>query len=107
MVATLSKPLDFQKHFVLVIGTLLILVWFLFLYSVRPLGVTSIGHNATTEVLNNGFEDPGSFHLYPSYGATLGQMKALTAVSQNCSQFIKVMVPFDVGLRGVVFDASV
>lgn len=87
-----------RTGFCLVIGTLL-------LFPVYPLGVTSIGHNATTEVLNNGFEDPGSFHLYPSYGATLGQMKALTAVSQNCSQFIKVMVPFDVGLRGVVFDA--
>eukprot|EP00057_Strongylocentrotus_purpuratus_P002502 XP_003724647.1 PREDICTED: uncharacterized protein LOC100889171 isoform X3 [Strongylocentrotus purpuratus] len=54
-----------------------------------PKGVTSIGHNATAEVLNNGFEDPGSFHLHPAYVATLGQMKALTAVSQNCSQFIK------------------
>ena len=54
-------------------------------------GVTSVSHNVMSqEVLNNGFEDPGSFSLNPVYIASIDQLKALTAASQNCSQFIKV-----------------
>lgn len=55
-----------------------------------PEGVTSIGHSVVNqEVINDGNEDPGSFSLNPMYDVTIEQMKALTAASQNCSQFIK------------------
>ncbi|XP_041461290.1 contactin-associated protein-like 2 isoform X3 [Lytechinus variegatus] len=60
-------------------------------YCELPKGVTSVGHTvADREIHNNGFEGPGDFQLNPVYtNATINQMKALTLVSQNCSQFIK------------------
>lgn len=59
-------------------------------YCELPKGVTSIGHSVDSdEVHNNNFESPGSFSLDPEYVATIDQMRALTAASQNCSQFIK------------------
>nr|XP_054754880.1 contactin-associated protein 1-like isoform X3 [Lytechinus pictus] len=60
-------------------------------YCELPKGVTSVGHTmADRAIHNNGFEGPGDFQLNPVYtNATINQMKALTLVSQNCSQFIK------------------
>lgn len=53
---------------------------------------TVIGHSALNEadkeILVSGHEDPGSFSLKPVYDANKKQLKAMTAASRSCEQFI-------------------
>ncbi|XP_072170876.1 contactin-associated protein-like 2 isoform X2 [Diadema setosum] len=55
-----------------------------------PAGITVINHNLVGQAVeNNGKEAPAAFSLDPVYPVSFQQLKALTARSQNCSQFIR------------------
>ncbi|XP_072171208.1 contactin-associated protein-like 2 [Diadema setosum] len=49
---------------------------------------TVVGHSQMRSLEVSGYEEPGLFSLDPKYDASKKQLKALTALSQSCSQRI-------------------